>query len=46
MSMPIAAGPAFDMRAISSASQVLGQGHCPCRRRLSSSIATITAGAE
>ena len=38
--------PASASRVTSRASQVRGHGHCPWRRRLSSSIATMTAGAE
>ena len=40
----VAAGRASAIRVTSRASQVRGQGHCPYRWRLSSSMATITTG--
>lgn len=44
MSMPIAAGRPSATFPTIRASQVRGHGHWPYRRRLSSSIATITTG--
>ena len=45
-SSPMAAGRASASLATSRASQVRGHGHWPYRRRLSSSMVTMTTGAE
>ncbi len=45
MARPMAAGRAAATVPTIRASQVRGHGHCPCCRRLSSSMATMTTGA-
>jgi hypothetical protein len=46
MAIPMAAGRAAANRPTSSASLLRGQGHCPKRRRLASSMATMATAAD